>query len=174
MLACGMGAVRWALGSACLLVMFGCAERKAADSTPPSGEATTRGSSTGTAKDPNCPAGGPSVSLNIRRPGGEHSSQHDQGALLGWIGGFVQPCIDEPSEAPAITLVFHLGEAGEAPVLEFVERESLPTMAACLDEGFAGAGEPPPGPMDVSIVVPWGCPTLPPGYGAQAESSDAP
>jgi len=119
-----------------------------------------------------CLPGGPSIALSIRRldaTEGDLPRDQLQGALMGWIGSIVQPCLDLPSEARKITLVFHLGgeEKGEPtpPVLEFLEAEAHPGMEACLVGTLAGAMAPPPGHIDASIVVPWGCPTLPPGHG---------
>jgi hypothetical protein len=153
----------------------GCSKPAQSPSNPPQDEGGGSGGG-GSARpsDPNCPAGGPSVSVNVSRESGDRSLSGEQlGALLGWIGGFAQPCIEEPSQAPHITMVFVLGEEGEAPTFEFVEREQLPTMAACLDEGFAAAPAPPPDPMRVSIVVPWGCPTLGPGFQPSGASPEA-
>ncbi|MEM9460670.1 MAG: hypothetical protein AAGF11_41255 [Myxococcota bacterium] len=145
---------------------FGCAEPRSGGSTPPDDQSAAVSSEDKTrSTNPDCAPGGPSVSVNVSRESGDRSiSRDDLGVLLGWVGGFVQPCIDEPSQAHHITLVFVFGGQGQAPTFEFVEREQLPTMAACLDEGFAGAPAPPPGAKRVSIVVPWGCPTLGPGY----------
>lgn len=165
-----------ALACVWAMVVAGC-EPKSGGSTPPSGDAAAGGgngggSSSSRTADPNCPAGGPSVSVNINRESDTVSpSREELGALLGWIGSFVQPCIDEPSQAHHITLVFALGAEGEAPALEFVEREELPTMAACLDESFAGAAAPPSGEQRVSIVVPWGCPTLGPGFSSSGDEA---
>ncbi|MCA9706629.1 MAG: hypothetical protein KDK70_12320 [Myxococcales bacterium] len=148
------------------VVELGCTGPKPSDSTPPDAAAGASGSAaSGDGSSPQCLPGGPSVSVNVRRPSGDPSLSRDElGALLAWVGGFVQPCIDAPSQAHHITLVFELGAEGEPPTYELVERETLPTMAACLDEGFAKAPAPPPEAMRASIVVPWGCPTLGPGF----------
>lgn len=154
----------WVLAWIGVMVGSGCAEPKSSGSVPPQddGAATSTADRRSTRAD--CLPGGPSVSVNVSRESGGNLSREELGALLGWIGGFVQPCIDEPSQAHHFTLVFEIGPPGEAPTLALVEQETLPSMAACLDEGFARAPAPPPEEMRVSIVVPWGCPTLGPGF----------
>lgn len=151
------------------LLLPACNKAEREPTKPPSATATT---STGGGAGGQCVAGGPSVSVNIRgRAGGDDMPSDELGTLLGWIGGFAQPCREATPEATRFTLELQLGAAGEKPTLVLVERDALPGLAACLDDTFAKAPPPPPGPMTVEIVIPWGCPTL--GASFQAEPKAA-
>lgn len=143
-----------------------CAEPKRDRTEPPASD--TAGSDGSSSAGGQCLPGGPSVSLTIRgRAGGDDLPSDELGAMLGWIGGFAQPCRQATPEASRFTLAIQLGPAGEAPTLALAERDALPGLAACLDDTFAKAPPPPPGPMTVKIVIPWGCPTLGPGFQAE-------
>lgn len=159
---------------ACALVLLGCAEPKSGGSKSPAAEGTTSASG-GSGSNAQCPAGGPSVSLNIRgHAGGDTLPNDELGALLGWIGGFAQPCREATPEAPHFTLAIELGESGQAPTLVLADRDALPGLAACIDESFAKAPPPPPpGSMTVEIVIPWGCSTLGPGFQPSKPSEPA-
>ncbi len=148
---------------AAALLLTACAERKHEPTEAPA-SASRGGASSSTAAG-QCQPGGPSVDLNIRgRMGGDDMPQEELGTLLGWIGGFAQPCREAPAEVERFTLEIEIGAAGQPPKLVLVERDALPSLAACLDESFAKAPPPPGGPMMVKIVIPWGCSTLGPGY----------
>lgn len=156
------------------LLSAACAEPKRDRTEPPASQTESAGASGGAGGQ--CLPGGPSVSITIRgRSGGDDMPSDELGALLGWIGGFAQPCMKATPEASRFTLEIQLGPAGQAPTLVLVEREALPGLAACLDDTFAKAPSPPPGPMTVKIVIPWGCPTLGPGFQAEEakEAEDA-
>lgn len=149
------------------LLLAACTKAEREPTTPPSSTATT---STAGGAGGQCLPGGPSVSVTIRgRAGGDDMPNDELGVLLGWIGGFAQPCREATPEATRFSLEIQLGAAGEEPALVLVERDALPGLAACLDETFAKAPPPPPGPMKVQIVIPWGCSTLGPGFQAEPE-----
>lgn len=152
------------------VLLLGCGPAQQAESKTPS---SSRASTTG--NDAQCPAGGPSVSVNIRgRAAGKDLPSDELGVLLGWIGGFVQPCREAAPEAPHFTLEIHLDSSDE-PTLDLIDRAALPGLAACLDDRFSEAPPPPPGAMTVAIVIPWGCPTLGPGFQpGRTEPSAAP
>jgi hypothetical protein len=153
------------------LLSSSCAEPKRDRTEPPASQ--TEGGGGSSSSGSQCVSGGPSVSVNIRgRAGGDDMPSDELGTLLGWIGGFAQPCRQATPEAPRFTLEILLGAAGEKPTLTIPERDALPGLAACLDDTFAKAPPPPPGPMTVEIVVPWGCPTL--GANFQPEESPKP
>jgi hypothetical protein len=162
---------------ACAALLLGCAESKGKGAEPP-GSQGAGAASGGSGRDAQCPAGGPSVSLNIRgHAGGDELPSDELGALLGWIGGFAQPCREATPETPHFTLEIQLGESGQPPTLELVDRATLPGLAACIDANFAKAPPPPPpGSMTVEIVIPWGCSTLGPGFqpGKKAEPAPEP
>jgi len=160
---------------ACTSIAFACAERKREPTEPPTSEGGGSGGSGGSDQaGSQCVPGGPSVAVNVRdRAAGKDMPSNELGALLAWIGGFAQPCRAAPAEAPHFTLKIELGPAGQPPVLVLVERETLPSLAACLDEGFAKAPAPPANDMKVEIVVPWSCPTLAPGFQADAAEPEA-
>jgi hypothetical protein len=143
------------LACACALLSAACAEPKR-EPTTPSGQAG--GASRSTSGE--CQPGGPSVDIDIRGKAGGTMPNEELGALLAWIGGFAEPCRKAPAEAPRFTLEIEIGAEGQPPKLLLVEREALPSLEACLDDGFGKAPPPPPGPMMVDIVIPWGCPTL--------------
>jgi hypothetical protein len=146
---------------ACTVLLLGCAESKGKGTEPPGSE----GSGTAAGGSGSCPGGGPSVSLNVRgRASGDDLPNDELGVLLGWIGGFAQPCREAPAEVPHFTLEIQLAEPGLPATFALVERDALPGLAACLADNFAKAPPPPPGPMTVEIVIPWGCPTLGPGF----------
>jgi hypothetical protein len=153
-----------------------CADRKRERTEPPATEGTgSTGSGSTTGAGGQCVAGGPSVSIDIRgRAGGDEMPNDELGVLLGWIGGFAQPCRQATPEAPQFTLEIEIGAAGEKPTLVLVDREALPGLAACIDETFAKAAPPPPGPMKVDIVIPWGCPTLGPNFQEKSAKTEAP
>lgn len=158
------------------LLWSSCAEPKRDRTEPPSSQATsqTEGAGGSSSAGGQCVAGGPSVSVNIRgRAGGDDMPSDELGALLGWIGGFAQPCRQATPEASRFTLEIQLGAAGEEPTLTLPERDALPGLAACLDDTFAKAPPPPPGPMTVEIVVPWGCPTLGADFQAEGPKTEA-
>jgi hypothetical protein len=152
------------------LLLVACAEPKRNGTEPPATEGSGSGGSSGSGSQ--CPAGGPSVSLNVRgHAGGDSLPSDELGALLGWIGGFAQPCREATPEVPHFTLEIQLGESGQPPTLELVDRATVPGLAACIDEQFAKAPPPPPpGSMTVEIVIPWGCPTL--GLGFQPAATE--
>jgi hypothetical protein len=141
-----------------LLSSPACTEPKRDRTEPPAAEGD--GSSRAAGSSDQCVTGGPSVAINIRGD----ADGNDMGTLLGWIGGFVEPCRKAPSQAPYFTLDLAVGPEGQPPTLALRERQALPGLAACLDERFAEAPAPPAGPMTIEIVIPWGCPTLPPGF----------
>ncbi len=143
------------VGAALLLA---CGEPRSKGAESPGSEADRRGS-------PECSAGGPSVSINIRgRHGGQGLAADELGTLLAWIGGFAQPCREATPEAPFFTLAIHLDESDQPPTFDLIDRATLPGLAACLDESFAKAPPPPAESMTVAIVIPWGCPTLGAGF----------
>jgi hypothetical protein len=153
-----MAATILRIACACAMVLLGCAKSEGDGPAPPAGGGEAGG-------DVKCPRGGPSVSIDVRGHAGGDVPQNELGALLGWIGGFAEPCRKLEPEADRFTLFVVLGEEGEAPQLELAERDELPGLAACLDENFAKVPPPPPpGSMNVAIVVPWGCSTLGPGF----------
>ena len=148
------------------LLLVACTEPKRDRTEPPVTDGAGSGSASGSSSSGSeCVPGGPSVSVNVRdRAAGKDMPSNELGALLAWIGGFAQPCRRTPAEAPQFTLELELGPAGQPPVLSLVEREALPSLAACLEEGFAKAPAPPAHDMKVNIVIPWGCPTLDPNF----------
>lgn len=140
---------------ACALCSAACAEPKREPAAP------TEPAASGSGASHQCQPGGPSVDIDIRgREGGGTMPNDELGALLGWIGGFAEPCRKAPPEASQFTLEIEIGAEGQKPTLVLVERDALPGLGACLDDTFAKAPPPPPGPMLVDIVIPWGCPTL--------------
>ncbi|MCX4239377.1 hypothetical protein [Paraliomyxa miuraensis] len=146
-----------------LPLLLGCAERKASTAGPDSPTQGGTASSTSSSSSPQCPSGGPSVSVNVRGySGGPELPRETLATTLSWIGSFAQPCLEASPEAPQFKLAITIPEAGQAPTFELVDRDSLPGLAACLDEHFASAAAPPPEPMLVEITIPWGCPTLGP------------
>jgi hypothetical protein len=156
---------------ACMLpVSLACAERKRDRTEPPAAEGTGSGTSSGSAGQ--CVAGGPSVSMNVR--GRDDMPKDELGILLGWIGGFAEPCRQATPEATQFALEIEIGAAGEKPTMVLEDREALPGLAACIDETFAKAAPPPPGPMTVDIVIPWGCPTLAPDFQEKREKTEGP
>lgn len=159
-----------------LLASPACAERKREQTETPATEgAGSNGSNGSGSAGGQCVAGGPSVSVNIRGWAGGDEMPNDQlGVLLGWIGGFAQPCREATPEAPQFTLEIQIGAAGEKPTLVLEDREALPGLAACIDETFAKAAPPPAGPMTVDIVIPWGCPTLGPNFQEKSAKTEAP
>lgn len=156
------------------LLSSACAEPKRDRTEPPAPQTEAAGSSAGSSSSGSqCLPGGPSVSVNVRgRAGGDDMPSDELGTLLGWIGGFAQPCRQATPEASRFTLEIQLGPAGQAPTLTLVERDALPGLAACIDDTFAKAPPPPPGPMKVEIVIPWGCPTLGPGFQADGPKTE--
>lgn len=155
---------------AAALLLTACPGRKHEPTEAPA--AAGQGGAGSSSAGSQCVAGGPSVSVNIRgRAGGDEMPSDELGVLLGWIGGFAQPCRQATPEAPQFALEIQLGPEGQPPTLVLAERDALPGLAACLDETFPKAPPPPPGPMTVEIVIPWGCPTLGPNF--QSESKKA-
>lgn len=163
------------IACACALLSPACAKPKDEPTPPSAGTDASGGSASSPAggSTSTCLPGGPSVAVTVQgRAGGDDLPGDELGALLQWIGGFAQPCRQAPSEAHHFTLELGLGAAGQPPTLALVERASLPSLAACLDDTFAKAPPPPPGPMTVRITIPWGCSTLGPGF--QADPAPTP
>lgn len=155
------------------MLLLGCAERTSSATAPPHGNGRPE-SSSGSSSSSQCPAGGPSVAINVRGyAGGQELPRETLGTVLGWIGGFAQPCREAPAAVPQFTLEVTLPEAGQAPTFELLDRAALPDLAACLDANFAQAPPPPPEPMIVEITIPWGCPTLAPGAAPSGPGTEA-
>jgi hypothetical protein len=156
---------------ACALLSTAC-ERKGDHTDPPTSESSASGGSDGSGTQ--CSAGGPSVSVNILgREAGNDMPSDELGALLGWIGGFAQPCRQAAPEAPRFTLQIELGEGDLPPSLVIGDTDTLPGLTTCLQETFAKAPPPPVRSMTVEIVIPWGCPTLGAGFQAEGKKTEA-
>jgi hypothetical protein len=153
-----------------MTLLLGCAKSKG-DAEPPG----AAGTGNGAGGDGSCPENGPTVSVNIRGHAPGELPQDQLGALLGWVGDIAQPCREAPAKVPRFTLVIELPEddSEEPPKLELANAESLPELAACIDEHFAEAPPPPkPWSMNVVIVSPWGCDRL--GTDFQSEPAPVP
>jgi hypothetical protein len=144
--------------------LFPACERKREPTEPPTAEGGASGGPGGGGGQ--CVSGGPSVSLNVRGTGSEDMPNEDQGKLLGWIGGFAQPCRDLPPKVPHFTLEIDMPAEGQ-PILGVANGDALPELTACLSTNFSTAPPPPIRFTRAEIVIPWGCNTLQPGFQAK-------